>query len=107
MLVHRRSLSLMQLITPQLHVKLYASQRVSNLCNHSAGSSALVSPGWWQDSDGLVVTRETMNSGLDKNKTELGVLVLSVALEMLAYSNGLNNPVSISLTNGIVVILPS
>lgn len=30
-----------------------------------------------------------MDTGLDENETELGVLVLSVALEMLADSNGL------------------
>ncbi len=30
-----------------------------------------------------------MDTGLDKNKAELGVLVLAVALEMLADSDGL------------------
>jgi hypothetical protein len=30
-----------------------------------------------------------VNSGLDENETELGVLVLSVALKMLANSDGL------------------
>lgn len=30
-----------------------------------------------------------MDTGLDENKTELGVLVLAVALEMLADSDGL------------------
>jgi hypothetical protein len=30
-----------------------------------------------------------MNSGLDKNKTELGVFILAVALEMLADSDSL------------------
>jgi len=30
-----------------------------------------------------------VNSGFDKNKTELGVLVLSVSLEMLSYSDTL------------------
>lgn len=60
-----------------------------HLCNHGAGSGALVSPGWWEDTDGLVVTGETVDSGLDENETELGVLVLSVALEMLADGNSL------------------
>ena len=60
-----------------------------NLCDHGAGSGALVSPGWWEDTNGLVVAGETVDTGLDKNKTELGVLILSVALEMLADSDGL------------------
>jgi len=30
-----------------------------------------------------------MNSGLDENQSELGVLVLAVALEMLSYGNSL------------------
>ena len=30
-----------------------------------------------------------MNTGLDENETELGVLVLSISLEMLADGNGL------------------
>jgi len=50
------------------------------LRDHGAGSGALVSPGWWEDTDGLVVTRETVDAGLDENQSELGVLVLSVAL---------------------------
>lgn len=62
---------------------------MSRLCDHSAGSSALVSPGWWQDTDSLVVSAETVDSRLDKNQTELGVLVFSVALEMLADGNSL------------------
>jgi len=60
-----------------------------HLRDQGAGSSALVSPGWWQDSDGFVVTGQAVDTGLDENETELGVLVLSVALEMLADSNGL------------------
>lgn len=60
-----------------------------HLCDHGAGSSGLVSPGWWEDTDGLVVTGETVDTGLDENETELGVLVLSVALKMLADSDGL------------------
>lgn len=30
-----------------------------------------------------------MNTGLDENETELGVLILAVALQVLSYSNGL------------------
>lgn len=60
-----------------------------HLCDQGAGSGTLVSPGWWQDTDGLVVPRQTVDTGLDENETELGVLVLSVALEMLADGDGL------------------
>ena len=37
----------------------------------------------------LIVTGEAMNTGLDQDQTELGVLVLPVGLEVLADSNGL------------------
>jgi len=60
-----------------------------HLCDQSTGSGALVSPGWWEDTDGLVVAGETVDTGLDENKTEFGVLVLSVALKMLANRDSL------------------
>lgn len=59
------------------------------LCDQGAGSSTLVSPGWWKNSDGLVVAGQTVDTGLNENETELRVLVLSVALKVLANSNGL------------------
>jgi len=59
------------------------------LSDQGRGGSALVSPRWWEDTNGFVVAGETVDSGLDENETELGVLVLSVALEMLADSDGL------------------
>lgn len=62
---------------------------IVHLCDHGAGSSALVSPGWWEDTNGLVVTGQTVDTGLNENETELGILVLSVALEMLADGNSL------------------
>ena len=68
---------------------------MERLCDQSAGSGALVLPGWWQDADGLVVAGETVDTGLDENEAELGVLVLSVALKMLADSDGLMKRVSI------------
>jgi hypothetical protein len=60
------------------------------LCDQGAGSGALVSPSWRKDTDGLVVAGQAVDTGLDENETELGVLVLSVSLEMLADSNGLH-----------------
>jgi hypothetical protein len=59
------------------------------LCDHGAGSGALVSPGRRKDADGLVVAGETVDAGFDENETKLGVLVLSVSLEMLANSDSL------------------
>lgn len=69
------------------------------LSDHRGGGSALVSPGWWEDADGLVVAGETVDTGLDENETELAVLVLSVALKMLADGNGLERSVRDCLTN--------
>jgi hypothetical protein len=37
----------------------------------------------------LVVTSKTMDTALNKNETELGVLILSVLFKMLANSNSL------------------
>jgi hypothetical protein len=46
-------------------------------------------PGGGKDSDGLVVAGKTVDTGLDENQAELGVLVLAVALKVLADSDGL------------------
>jgi hypothetical protein len=37
----------------------------------------------------LVVTRETMNTGFNKNQTVLGILVLAVAFKMFTDGDGL------------------
>ena len=42
-----------------------------------------------KDTDGLVVSAETVDSGFDQDESELGVLVLAVALEVLADGDGL------------------
>ena len=60
-----------------------------HLCDEGAGSSALVLPVRLKNADGLVVSAEAVDSGLDENETEFGVLVLSVALEVLANSDSL------------------
>lgn len=62
---------------------------ITHLCHHGAGGRALVLPVGLQDTDGLVVSAETVDSGLDENQAELGVLVLAVALEMLADGDSL------------------
>jgi hypothetical protein len=60
-----------------------------DLCNHGAGSGTLVPPGGGQDTDGLVVAGQTVDTGLDQNEAELAVLVLAVALEVLADGDSL------------------
>jgi hypothetical protein len=66
----------------------------SSLCppalrNDGAGGGALVLPGRGHDADGLVVAGQAVDSRLDQNQAELGVLVLAVALKVLADGNGL------------------
>ena len=51
-----------------------------HLGDDGAGGGGLVLPGGRQDTDGLVVASETVDTRLDENETELGVLVLAVAL---------------------------
>ena len=64
------------------------------LRDNGAGSGGLVLPGRGQDTDGLVVTGETVDTGLDQNEAELGVLVLAVALEVLADGHSLGENVN-------------
>jgi len=59
------------------------------LCDHGASGGGLVLPVGGQDTDGPVVAGETVDTGLDQNEAELGVLVLAVALEVLADGDGL------------------
>lgn len=66
-----------------------SSFRFPALCDNGGGSSRLVLPRRRQDTNGSVVTGQTVDSGLDENKTELGVLVFAVALKVLADSNSL------------------
>lgn len=61
----------------------------NSLSDHGAGSGALVLPVGWEDTDGLVVTGQTVDTGLDQNEAELAVHVLAVALKMLADGDGL------------------
>lgn len=66
----------------------------TNLSHNSAGSRALVPPSGREDTDCLVVTRQTVDSRLDQNEAELRVLVFSVALEVLADGDSLGPYVS-------------
>jgi hypothetical protein len=73
-----------------------SSQHERRLCDKGGGSGALVAPGGGQDTDGLVVARQTVNAGLDQNEAELGVLVLAVTLKVLADSDGLCDSFKVS-----------
>lgn len=59
------------------------------LSDEGRGSGALVLPGRRKDTNGLVVAGETVDTGLDENEAELGVLVLAVPLKVLADGDGL------------------
>ncbi len=59
------------------------------LCYHGTGGGRFVSPVSRKLSCGTVVSCQSVDTGFDKNKTELGVLVLSVALQMLSDLDGL------------------
>lgn len=63
-------------------IKLKAVQK--SLVDQSRGSGRLVLPVWWQHGDGSVVSGQSVDSGLDQNQSELGVLVLSVSLQVLS-----------------------
>lgn len=65
------------------------SFRFRYLSDDGAGGGRLVLPGGGEDTDGLVVTSQTVDTGLDQNEAELGVLVLAVALKVLADSDSL------------------
>lgn len=66
-------------------------QQRTCLGDESGGGGGLVAPGGRQDTDGLVVAGQTVDTGLDQNQAELGVLVLAVALEVLADGDSLVN----------------
>ena len=61
----------------------------SYLCDDGAGGGRLVLPVGGEDADGLVVAGQTVDTGLDENQAELGVLVLAVTLEVLADGDSL------------------
>lgn len=73
---------------PVQHKEEYRSQ-FGHLSNQGAGSGALVSPSRREDTNGLVVTGETVDTGLNENETELAILVLAVALKVLADGDSL------------------
>jgi len=59
------------------------------LCDEGGGGGAVVLPGWGHDLVELVVSSQSVDSGLDENEAEFTVFVLSVLLEMLSDGDGL------------------
>jgi len=78
----------------------FADTNFDYLGNQSRGSGGLVFPGRGENLGLLVVTSQSVNSALNENKTELGVLVLAVLLQMLSDGNGLLNEVIQILRDG-------
>lgn len=70
------------------------------LGDEGGGGRGLVAPGGGQNTDGLVVTGQTVDTGLDQNEAELGVLVLAVALEVLADGDSLEITCWLACTAG-------
>jgi len=59
------------------------------LRDNSSSAGGLVLPAGWELLRSSVVTSKAVNSALNKDEMELGVLVLSVSLEMLTDRDGL------------------
>merc|ERR1719415_358068 len=60
-----------------------------NSGHQGGGGGALVLPGGRQNTLGLVISGQSVDSALNKNESELGVLVLPVSLKMLSDGHGL------------------
>lgn len=64
------------------------SQGIIKLSHKSRGRRRLVLERGGNGTRGLVVARQTVNTRLDENETELAVGVLAVALQVLAHRDG-------------------
>lgn len=70
--------------SPSLSLNLSARS-----CNQSGSSRRVVLECWRDLLLGFVVSGETVDTGLDQDEAELGVLVLAVGLQVLADGNRL------------------
>ena len=59
------------------------------LSNHGGSGGRLIPPVSGKLTGGPVVSGQTVDSGFNQNQTELGVLILTVTLQMLAHLNRL------------------
>jgi len=60
-----------------------------NLCNEGGSGGRVVFEGWGNLLLRLVVSGETVDTGLDQDETELGILILAVDLEVLTNRDSL------------------
>jgi hypothetical protein len=60
-----------------------------NLSHHGTGSGRLILPVSRELSGGSVVTSQAVDPRFDQNQSELGVLILAVAIQMLTDLNSL------------------
>lgn len=74
----------MSIAISHLSLRSTPSNSSAQLSNDGAGCGALIPPRGRQDTNTLVVAGETVDTRLDENQAELGVLVLAVALKVLA-----------------------
>lgn len=79
---------------------MHTNKTTPRLGDEGGGGSRVVLEGRGNLLLGLVVASKTVNPGLDQDKTELGVLVLPVDLEVLADGNRLFNEVPEVLRDG-------
>lgn len=71
---------------PRAKSEIYVQAR---LVDQGRGGGRLVLPVRRQDGDGSVVSGQSVDSRLDQNQSELGVLVLSVSLQVLSDGDSL------------------
>ena len=64
-------------------------RRKISLSDEGGGGGGLVLESRGHSAHALVVASEAVDSRLDEDETELGVLVLAVLLEVLAHTDGL------------------
>lgn len=75
-----------------INTSVFNQQRfivIKKLRNKGSSGSRLVLPGWWKLTLSLVVSSQTVDTGLDENESVLAIDVLAGSLKMLADSNSL------------------
>src|SRR5271170_8049342 len=58
----------------------------------SSFNKDILFPHRWECSNTLVVSCQSMNSRLNQNKTKLGILILTISLQMFPHSHSLYHP---------------
>jgi len=67
-----------------VHYQQVPPGQVDHLGHQGRGGGALVLPGWWQNTLGLVVPSKPVDSAFNQNQTELSILILPVTFKMLS-----------------------